>query len=132
MLSRQLARWAFLLYALALFTATHWPALEIPGEGRPDLWIHLAVFALWAALLIAAGLFGPPLSIRNILAVAVLGAAWAALDEALQGIPWVRRHPGVDDWLCNVAGIALACLSALALRPLLDRRERRDRGPDRA
>ena len=51
-------RAAFWLYVPALFTATHWPYLEVPLPGeRPDLAVHLCAFGLWTLLLIGAGYF---------------------------------------------------------------------------
>lgn len=118
---RLLCRLSFLVYVPALFVATHWPALEVPGEGRPDLLVHVAVFALWTSLLIGAGFFGPALSWRNILIVLPIAIAWAAFDEATQAIPFVRRHAAIDDFLANLVGILLACLAGLVLMTIKNR-----------
>ena len=92
-LDQRRRRAAFWIYVPILFTATHWPRLEIPLPGnRPDLVIHVGAFGLWAALLIGAGFFGPPLSRRNIGAALAVAPAYAALDEGLQAIPFVHRH----------------------------------------
>jgi hypothetical protein len=120
--SRTLRRVAFWGYAALLFTGTHWPELTLPGEGRPDLYIHFTIFGLWTAFLIGAGFFGPPLSSRNIIGALAVAPVYAALDEGLQAIPWVRRHAAFDDWCCNVGGILVACAGAAALRYVLNRR----------
>jgi hypothetical protein len=112
---RFLARAAFWSWALALFVGTHWPALTLPGTGRPDLFVHASIFGVWTALLIACGYFGPALSRRNLVLVLPVAVLYAALDEWLQGIPWVRRHAALDDWACNVLGIVAVSLGALAL-----------------
>lgn len=117
--STRARRACFLAYALLLFIGTHWPKLTIPGGGRPDLFVHAAIFALWAALLIASGFFGPPLSRRNIALAALVAVAYAAVDEALQAIPWVRRNAAWDDWALDCAGIALAAVVAFAIRPFV-------------
>ena len=110
------ARWCFGAYAATLFVATHWPNLKIEGTGRPDLFVHVAAFGLFAALMIVARFFGPALSIRNIGAVAVIATVYAGIDEWMQAIPWIKRHAAWDDWLADVGGIAIACGGALVMR----------------
>lgn len=110
---RVLRRSVFIGYGLALFVATHWPALTIPGEGRKDLIIHVGAFAVWASALIACGFFGLPFSRRNILVCGVVAVAYAAIDEGSQAIPWVRRTAAWDDYAADVSGIALAVGVAL-------------------
>jgi len=114
--SRTVRRLAFWGYAALLFTGTHWPALTLPGRGRPDLYIHFTIFGLWTALLIAAGFFGPPLSSRNIIAALAIAPIYAAIDEGLQAIPWIQRNAALDDWACNVGGILIACAGAATVR----------------
>jgi VanZ family protein len=119
---RTLRRAAFWCYVLILFTATHTPGVEVPfPQIRLDLFVHVGAFGLWAALLIGAGFFGPPLSNRNILAVLAIAPVYAALDEWLQKIPFIHRHAAVDDWAANVTGIILACIGAVVLRRILER-----------
>lgn len=112
---RPAARGVFGLYLPTLFIATHWPRLTIPGEGRPDLLVHIAAFGLLTALLIPCGFFGPALSPRNILVSGFIASAYAAFDEATQAIPFIRRHAAFDDWLADLAGIALACIGGFVL-----------------
>jgi VanZ family protein len=110
-----LRRIAFWLYVPALFTATHWPNLKLPATGRPDLYVHVSVFGTWTALLIATGYFGPPLSKRNIGICWLIAAAYSAMDEGLQAIPFVHRHAGFDDWGANMLGVSAAALIALLI-----------------
>lgn len=118
-----LFRAAFFLYIPALFTATHWPNLKIEGSGRPDLVVHLAAFGLWTSLFIASGFFGPALSWRNIRWAFLIAPLYAAADEALQAIPSLHRTAAFDDWLANLTGITLACISALVLSHFLRPKE---------
>ena len=118
-LGSRVRRWAFAAFAVAVFVATHWPNLQLPGTGRPDLLVHVVVFAAWTAMLILAGFFGPPFSLRNIGMAALIAPVYAAIDEGLQAIPFIRRHAAFDDWGANVSGIAFACLAALAVRAAL-------------
>jgi hypothetical protein len=113
-------RAVFAAYALALFTATHWPRLALPMEGRPDLWIHCGIFAAWTGLLIACGFFGRPLSGRNIALCVLAGVLYAAVDELLQAIPALHRTAAWDDWGLDVLGVCIAA----ALAALLSRRSR--------
>jgi len=119
-LVRRHARLAFWLYVPALFLLTHWPGAQVPMRGRPDLVVHTVIFGLWTALAIAAGFFGSPLSFRNIGLCGLIGAAYSAIDEALQAIPFVRRHAAWDDWLANLTGVAAAAVGAIVLRLALD------------
>lgn len=119
---RPLARLAFCLYAPALFTATHWPGLRVEGPiPRTDLLAHLGAFGLWGLLFIACGFFGPALSARNIDLSGLVGVVYAAIDEALQGIPGLNRFVSVQDWLANALGIVGAVLFASAASRLLAR-----------
>jgi len=115
-LARPPAVWViFGWYAGFLFMLTHWPRLTIPLPGRPDLLVHASIFAVWTCLLIACGLFGPALSIRNIGRSFPVALAYSAIDEGLQAIPFIRRNAAWDDWACNATGVAAACLAALLI-----------------
>lgn len=102
-------RVAFWLFALALFIATHWPALKVDGPvERSDLWAHLGAFGLWAVLLVSCGYFARPLSPRNVLLSAAVATLYACFDEGLQAIPALRRTFGWDDLAADVLGVWLA------------------------
>jgi hypothetical protein len=105
---RRLVLLAFGTYAVVLFIGTHWPRLTLPGEGRPDLFIHVVAFGLWMLLAAPLGWFGRPLSGRNITLTMLVAAAWAGVDEATQAVPVLRRTAAWDDYGANVAGIAAA------------------------
>lgn len=106
---RRLIRGVFLLYALALVTATHWPNLKIEGPvERPDLWIHMTAFGLGVTLLALSGLFGTVWSFRNIGASVGVGLVYAAIDELTQAIPVLHRTAAFDDYLADATGMVLA------------------------
>lgn len=109
-------RAAFWAYAAILFIGTHYPKIQVPGTGRPDLLVHFVAFGLWALLLIGCAYFGPALSGRNLALCALAGTIYAAADEALQGLPFIGRVPAVDDWGANVVGILIAVAAAASLR----------------
>lgn len=114
-----LRRAAFLAYALALFVATHWPALRFEGPiPRTDLWIHASCFGLWTLLAAGAALFGPALSDRNLHRSLLLALAYAGLDEALQAIPILHRTGALDDFGANALGVLLAGGALLLLARL--------------
>jgi VanZ family protein len=105
----------FGLYAGFMFMMTHWPRLNIPLPGRPDLLVHASIFGVWTGLLLACGRFGPPLSGRNIGSTFLVGVGYAGVDEALQAIPFLKRTAAWDDWACDVTGVALACAVAFGI-----------------
>lgn len=132
--SRTARRAAFAVYVLLLATATHWPQLAVPMPGRPDLVVHLLAFGLWTTLAIAAELFGPGLSARNIVRTVCLAAAVACVDEATQAIPVLNRDAGFDDATANLLGVASAAAAAAVLARRWSGRaggERARRGPSR-
>lgn len=112
-------RWArpiFILYALLLAFATHKPDLtfDVGPIPRPDIFVHIAAFAIWTVLIARCGFFGPWRSGRNLLLSGLVAAAYSAIDEATQAIPGINRQARVDDGLANVGGVAVGLL-ALAL-----------------
>lgn len=109
---RRLAFWA---YAIALFVGTHWPRLEIsvPGVQRPDLFVHFTIFALWSILLYATMYFAGLGRWRGLGVTWLVAVVYAAIDEALQGIPSLRRNAAWDDLAANIGGITLG-LAAVA------------------
>ncbi|MCC6950779.1 MAG: VanZ family protein [Phycisphaerales bacterium] len=115
-------RAVFWLFALALFAATHWPALKVEGPvERTDLWAHLAAFGLWAALLASCGYFGRPLSAPNILRSAAAATLYACFDEGLQAIPALQRTFGWDDLAADILGVWV-CSGLLLLLTIVCRR----------
>lgn len=103
-------RVGFAAYALALATATHWPALTLgPDPGfRLDLLVHCAAFAVWTLLLAGCEWFGRIASRRNAALCAAVAASYAALDEVTQGFPGVNRTVLWSDLLANWAGVLVA------------------------
>ncbi len=103
-------RAGFAVYAAALATGTHWPALTLgPDPGfRLDLLVHCAAFAAWTFLLAGCEWFGPIAARRNTARCVAISAAYAALDEATQGLPGVNRTVLWSDFLANLAGVAAA------------------------
>lgn len=115
-------RAAFLLYAPLLFLGTHWPQLTIPMGGRPDLVVHLTIFGIWTVLLFVSGLVGDPRSWRTVALVHVVAVLYAAADEGLQAVPFVRRWFAWDDMMFNTFGVVIGTLVNMWLRAFLDRR----------
>ncbi len=115
--SRRRWRVVFACYALALVTATHWPALKIGSHGinRLDLFIHAGAFGTWTVLLVLCGFFGRRLGVRNIACSALAAGAYALVDEVSQGIPILRRTVDPLDLAANAGGIAIAGLGMLLL-----------------
>lgn len=117
LLQQRARRVLFGLYAAGLFTATHWPKVDIQGPlPRTDLWLHVGAFGAWTLLAIACGFFGPALSARNLLGCAVMGAAYAGVDEGLQALPFVQRTCAWDDFAADCLGVLLAIILAVTAR----------------
>lgn len=109
MLFRRLCLAAFVVYTLALLTATHWPGLQIEGPvRRSDLYIHFMVFSAWAVLLGFSGLVG-----RSPGKLLLIGLAFAVLDETTQ--PLFRRQFDWADLAANAGGILMGTLGMAAL-----------------
>ena len=98
---------------------TLWPRLElqIPIK-RPDLYAHLGVFGSLTFVATAAGLFGRPLSNRNILLTALAVGLFACIDESLQSIPAIHRTCALDDAMANLLGVSLGAAIAWGWRRL--------------
>lgn len=101
------------LYVIALFVATHYPRITIPGDiPQSDKLVHFVAFALlaflWWRFIAALG----HESSRLLVASAVGLLAYAALDEYLQ--QFVGRHTDVMDFLADGAGI-VGVLAVIAL-----------------
>lgn len=94
-----------------VFTATHWPELELdlPMRGS-DKVLHAIAFMTLALIWWPTGFF------RSVARFAIAAALWSMFDEALQALPIVRRHAGVEDAVANLCGIAIAALVIIALR----------------
>ena len=113
-------------YLLFLFSVTHLPflRLDVPIASSDKL-AHLGAFGLLAFLFWRfVEALGRPLSGRFVYIAAFWLIAYAAFDEYLQ--QFVGRSTDLDDWLCDVGGIA-AVLALLEWR----RRKARPRGPAR-
>jgi len=98
--------------ALAIvFTATHWPNLELdlPMRGS-DKVLHAVAFMMLALV------WWPTGFIHSVPLFALAAASWSILDEATQALPFVHRHAGIEDAVANLCGIAIATLVILALQ----------------
>lgn len=119
---RRLLKVAFWIYAAALFTGTHWPNLRSPGPEGSDKVIHVMALGGWMVLASLQGWFAPQLSDRNLLRTLLVAAAYAAVDESSQAIPFVHRTAALDDYAANAIGIMLAAFALLVLRRRLEGR----------
>ena len=103
------------LIVTAVLTATMlWPINQpAPALDGKDKLIHLMAFAALAFPLARTGRFG--------LIPVLLGAStFGGLIEVIQ--PYFKRSADVQDWIADIAGVALGIVMAL-----LYRRLRRDR-----
>lgn len=115
--ARRLSGWVPVLlgvYWLAIFTATHWPRLDIPG-GRvllsSDKLLHFTAYMILGLLLTWSlatlprwrrrGILGMLTYRRGAMALAVIGivALYGAFDELTQ--PLAGRSTELLDWLAD-------------------------------
>ena len=100
------------LYWCMMFVLTHLPPKHVPRIRVSDKIEHLAAFMMLGGLLY---LCLKPRVARTILIVAIIGAAYGAIDEWTQ--PLVGRSCELLDWVCDVSGVILgAGAVSLALR----------------
>lgn len=120
-----LRRGAFVVYAMILFTATHWPQLQIEGPvPRSDLYLHFIAFGLWTALFGFADFIGPWRHPSTPLRLMACGLVYAAVDEGLQLIPVLGRHANLQDYTANAVGVLLGSIAVLLAGRLLPERAR--------
>lgn len=112
-------RAAFWIYTAALFTATHWPKAKLPGPPNTDKVLHVVVFGAWTFLFALAGYLRPIRRPAVLLAIALLAAAWAGLDELLQSIPAIHREANIRDYMADLLGVALGLAAAAIAAPLI-------------
>lgn len=109
-LRKSLDRWyriALPTYWIALFCLTHMPAPELPDLPQSDKIAHFAAYGLLAFLFWRFGEARKrPRTGAFLWYAALILCAYGALDEYLQS--FVNRCADVVDWLCDVAGVALA------------------------
>lgn len=103
-------RVAFACYAVALFTATHWPSPTLPLGGVPlsDKAYHFLAFALWAWLLLLTRLTPWRNDAPRPVPPFVIALAYACVDEGLQLIPALKRSADWGDLLADVLGAGAA------------------------
>jgi hypothetical protein len=106
-------RTVLVVVAALAFVATHWPRLELAGTGGAplDKLAHALNFAVLTALFWQAGW------VRRLPILPAVMVAWCSFDELSQGIPGLGRTVDLDDWLANLAGIAVSTAFIAALRP---------------
>lgn len=101
------SRWiAPTLWAVLIEVLTSWPSP--PTFGAPagsDKVAHMALYAVFAYLVIRAVHVGKPTPKSMILTLIAL-AAWAALDEAHQ-LLIAGRSASVGDWAGDVMGVGV-------------------------
>ena len=123
--ARRLLRAGFWAALAVAMTVTHWPKLHAgPIESPIDKLAHAAAYAG----LMALGCLAYPSFPRPTMAIAM--ALLGIVDELCQSIPFVNRSAELEDWLADLAGIAVAWAFVVAAAPtggggaaaLLDRR----------
>ena len=127
------ARWltrswrvAFVIYALTLTVATHWPSLDVStaSYAAPDQPLHMIAFGGLVALLALTRWLGAMWQ------AALLGLVWAAVDEWSQALPILNRHAMWQDMVAGQLGVVLVWAWWWAVAPVgaLADRQRHEQG----
>jgi VanZ family protein len=106
-------------YWLAIFAGTHVPP-EFPGlppAGYDKIAHFTAYFLLAGMMIIAWRYYRGRVTAWTVLAVAMLVACYAAIDEITQ--PWFRRDCDINDWFADMRGALLGIFAALAVLTIL-------------
>jgi hypothetical protein len=104
-------RAAFVIYAMALTTGTHWPKLQVHSPvPSSDKIIHFLAFGGLTVLLWQTRW------IRSLWLLLIVAAVWTALDEWSQNIPVLKRTATPIDVLAGVAGVLAAVLFIAVLK----------------
>lgn len=97
-------RWGYGLLVIAVFVIAVTPLLPDTGPEGSDKLNHIAAFLVLTA---GAGLIFPKAPLWR---SAALLAAYGALIEIVQGLPFVGRDRSLADWLTDCAAIAVAVI----------------------
>ena len=117
------------LYWAFIFTLTHVPSLPPPPGHLNDKSAHfLAYGGLAGAIFISLWLSRPD---RPGLwwRVLLICAAYGAVDEWLQALPFIHRSCELNDWFADVAGTLVAVTILGVVRFLVVRRPVADKMP---
>jgi VanZ family protein len=100
---------ALAVYWTALFIGTHLPLVPKTLQPVPffDKWLHLVGYAGLAFLAATAWRARRKLGVVQYAVLLAAIAVYAAIDEALQMLPFVRRHADFSDWVADVIGAAI-------------------------
>ncbi|MCA9296493.1 MAG: VanZ family protein [Phycisphaerales bacterium] len=105
-------RIAFILYAIALTLATHWPKLTLPPTGPSDKTTHLISFGMLTFLLWRTGW------VRSRILTVIIALSWSQLDELSQSFEILGRDVTWLDALANALGVLLVGTWLWTLRPV--------------
>jgi len=106
-------RTAFVLYAMGLTIATHWPRLALaPEVPASDKTLHMLAFGALTYLLWRARWLG------GLLVIVLIAMGWSVLDEISQGIAYLNRHVTWLDGMANVLGVIIITAWLWALQPV--------------
>ena len=101
---RRICAVALAVYWALLFTATHIPASHMPDTHVSDKLEHFLSYGLLGGLLYLA-LWSSRPARRNLgWLVLAIGAAYGAVDEWTQALPFIRRSCELRDWLAVGGG----------------------------
>lgn len=104
----------FFLTWLCAFGATHIPAAEMPKLPTNDKTLHVIGYAGLTAIFLLALKSYKVGFYTSILAAILIFPAYGAIDEITQ--PFVNRYASFDDWLADIAGVAIVLIVSVIIR----------------
>ena len=104
----------FVLSALAVTVATHWPSLEVGGDSfpAPDKIVHMITFGSLCVLLWRTRW------IARVWQVGLIVLAWTVLDELTQALPVLHRTFSAQDMAAGQIGVMVTLAWYWALAPI--------------
>lgn len=107
-------RTLFVLSALAVTVATHWPRLEVGGDTfpAPDKIVHMVTFGALCVLLWRTRW------IARLWHAGLIMLAWTVLDEMTQALPVLDRTFSAQDMAAGQIGVVVVLAWYRALAPI--------------
>ena len=94
------------IYWLSLFIGTHLPRVPQVLAEQGDKTLHFCAYAGLASLLLAWRISCGLVSMRTVLLLFVIVAAYGVMDETTQ--PLVGRFCDLEDWIADIMGASIA------------------------
>jgi VanZ family protein len=117
------------LYWAFIFVLTHIDLPPGPPGGINDKVAHVLAYGALAGAIYVTLWANRPAMVGLGWKVLVICAAYGAVDEWLQALPFIHRSCELLDWLADLTGILIAVGVLVAVRKYVSRRPLADKMP---